>query len=464
MPDAATNHLPFRTKLTYGLGDWGNTTTSTMMLFFFSFFLTDVAHLAPVFAAPVLLLGGAWDAVNDPLIGVLADRVHTRWGRRRPLFLIGALPLALTFIMLWWVPPWDSQLALAAYYALAYILFDTAFTLVTVPYSALTAELSEDYDERTQLTGYRMAVSMAGGLIAAVVVPLVAGQFPEARTGYLIAGVLFGLLAGVPYLVLFVSIRERFSEMSQKPLNIVTGFLQTFRNRPFRFAAGIYMTSWMTINLVASLMVYYLTYWMQMSDQIEVVLGLVQAAALIFVPVIVWLSGRMGKQAALMIGLSTWAVIMLLLAFLPQGASALAYVLAGLAGFGIASAHVIPWSIVPDVIEEDELATGQRREGAYYGFLVFLMKTGSALSLALVQWVLHLTGYQAGAAQPGSALLAIRVLIGPLPAVLLLISILLAWRYPINRARHAELRSELAEKRALQEQRLHGDSPIHSRS
>jgi GPH family glycoside/pentoside/hexuronide:cation symporter len=125
------------------------------------------------------------------------------------------------------------------------------------------------------------------------------------------------------------------------------------------------------------------------------------------------------------------------------------YALAALAGVGVASAHVIPWSIIPDVIEADELATGQRREGTYYGFLVFLQKGGSALALALMQWVLHLSGYVAGAAQPASALLAIRLMMGPLPALLLFTSMLLAWRYPITRARHAELRAQLAARRGL---------------
>lgn len=453
----APERLPVRTRLIYGLGDWGNTTTSTFMIFFFSFFLTDVAKLSPLYAAPVLLIGGVWDAINDPLLGVLVDRVRSRWGRRRPIFLFGALPLAVTFIMLWWVPPGASQVQLAAYYTIAYVLFDTAFTLVSVPYSALTAELTEDYDERTTLTGYRMAVSMIGGLAAAVGVPLIADQFGDPRAGYFLAALIFGILAGLPYLMLFVSIRERRADEQGKPLNIAAEFLLTFRNRPFRFAAGIYMAAWTTINLVAALMVYYLTYWMRMGGQIEIVLGLVQVAALVAVPVIVWLSGRIGKKSAYIFGVSWWAVVMLALAFLPPGAEMLTFLLAGFAGIGVAAAHVIPWSIVPDVIEADELATGQRREGVYYGFLVFLMKAGTALALALVQWVLHLTGYQAGAVQPESALSAIRALIGPLPAALLLLSIFLAWRYPIGRSQHAAMRATLAEKRAISVKTSEGD-------
>jgi glycoside/pentoside/hexuronide:cation symporter, GPH family len=233
-------------------------------------------------------------------------------------------------------------------------------------------------------------------------------------------------------------------------LNVVNGFLYTFRNRAFRYAAGVYMTAWITVNLVATLMVYYLTYYMKMGDQIDIVLGLVQGSALIFIPVMVWLSGKLGKQAAYAIGLSWWALVMLALAFLPPQARTVAYILGALAGAGIAAAHVIPWSIVPDVIEVDELETGQRREGAFYGFLVFIQKTGTAFTLALVQWTLHLSGYQAGAEQPASALWAIRLLFGPLPCLLLFISIFLAFRFPINRQRHAELRARLAEKR-LQE-------------
>lgn len=450
-------HLPRRTKLIYGLGDWGNTTTSTMIVFFFSFFLTDIARLDPLYVAPVLLIGGIWDAINDPLIGILADRVRTRWGRRRPLILLGSLPLAVSFVMLWWVPPWQNQLAMMAYYTVVYLLFDTAFTLVTIPYSALTAELTEDYDERTGLTAYRMAVSMAGGLIAAVAMPLVVDLFPDRKTGYLVVGLAFGLLAIVPYFTLFFGLRESNVSPVQVSMNIANGFLHTFRNRAFRFAAAIYMTAWTTVNLVAALMQYYLTYWMKMADQIEIVLGLVQASALVFVPVMVWLARRMGKQASYVVGLSWWAVVMVVLSFLPPSARMLAYLLAALAGFGIAAAHVIPWSIIPDVIEDDELRTGQRREGAFYGFLVFIQKTGTAFVLAFIQWILHLSGYVAGAEQTPQALFSIRMLIGPFPAVLLIISMILAWHFPINRSRHAELRAQLAEKRLIKVQQVTGN-------
>ncbi len=439
--------LPFSTKLLYGLGDWGNTTTSTRLLFFFAFFLTDIARLDPAYAAAVLLLGGIWDAINDPLIGVLADRVQTRWGRRRPFFLFGALPLALLFVFLWWVPPISSQLGLAAYYTLVYLLFDTAYTAVCVPYSALTPELTEDYDERTHLSGYRMSVSMAGGLIAAVAVPILAGMFAERKTGYLLMAVIFGILAALPYLMLFFKVKERHLTSQSEPLSLRESLRYTFRNRPFRYAVGIYMFTWMTVNLIASMMQYFLTYWMHMADQLEIVLGVVQAAALVCIPLMVWLSGKVGKQRAFISGAISLAVVMLGLAFLSPGQQAIAYGLAVCTGFGIAAAHVIPWSIMPDVIEMDELETGQRREGTFYGFMVFLQKSGSAVTLAFVEWILHLTGYVPDAVQSPQVLSAIRLLFGVLPAVLLLPAVFFAWKFPINRAQHLALRKALAKKR-----------------
>jgi glycoside/pentoside/hexuronide:cation symporter, GPH family len=447
-----TMKLPRRTKIIFGLGDWGPTTAGTAFMFFFAFFLTDVAGLPPAYAMVVLLIGGLWDAINDPLVGLLADRVHTRWGRRRPFFLFGAAPFALALIALWWVPPWSAPLAKMIYYVVAYLVWDTIFTLVSVPYQALTPELTEDYDERTRLNGYRMVVSTAGGLLAAVAVPYVVGLFPQPQTGYLLMAAIFGVLGAIPYLLLFFGIHERFADRpiaqgSSGPRQWGATILSIFRNRPFRYAAGIYLGSWVTVSLVAALFQYYLTYPMRMPDQVEIVLGLLQLSALIFTAAAVWLATRRGKPQTYVVGAVWLTVILLSLTFLPPNVQMVVFALAIFAGFGVAIIQVTPWSMVPDVMEVDELTTGQRREATHYGVLTFAQKGGTALALALMQAVLALTGYTAGAQQPPSALLAIRLMIGPVPAVILGISALLALRYPLTREGFAAIRTQLAERR-----------------
>jgi glycoside/pentoside/hexuronide:cation symporter, GPH family len=260
--------------------------------------------------------------------------------------------------------------------------------------------------------------------------------------------IIFGSLASIPYFLLFFKVKERFAETAKSDLSVFRSFLLTFRNRAFRYAAGIYMTAWVSVSVVEALFQYYITYWMLAPDQLDLMLGLVQLSALICIPIMVFMSNRMGKTQAYLIGVGWWVIVMITLGFLPQNTILPTYILAATAGLGIAAAHVVPWSIIPDVIDADELATGRRREGTYYGFLVFMQKTGTAFTLAMVQWILHFSGYNPGGSQPASALLSIRLLIGPLPAILLVVSMFLAWRYPLSRSRHSAMRVELAERRA----------------
>lgn len=264
--------LPRRTKVVYGLGDWGNSSLTTIFGFFFAFFLNNVAGLQPIYAVPVLLIGGIWDAVNDPVIGVFADKVRTRWGRRRPFFLFGAIPFGLFFILLWWIPPFESQAALCVYYSIVYILFDTSYTIVAVPYSALTPELTSDYNERTSLNGYRMVVSVLAGLAAAVAMPFFVEQVVDKKAAYLEVAVVFGILAIIPYFLLFFFIKEKFQKVKADNFNIRQGFKLTWSNIPFRYAAGIYATAWVTVSLAGALFQYFLTFWLRIPDQVDLIL------------------------------------------------------------------------------------------------------------------------------------------------------------------------------------------------
>jgi len=167
-------------KIIYGAGDLGFSLTSTIVGAYFLFFLTDVVQIKPAVAGIAILIGKTRDYINDPLIGHLSDCTRSRWGHRRPFLLFGAIPFALAFIMMWYTPPFTSTTALTVYYAVAYDVFDAAATFVYMPYFALTPELTEDYDERTSLTSYRMFFSIFGSLLAFTVPLMIVGTFtPE---------------------------------------------------------------------------------------------------------------------------------------------------------------------------------------------------------------------------------------------------------------------------------------------
>jgi len=186
------------TKFLYGSGDLGFSLTSTIIGAYLAIFLTDIVGIPAGLAAVAILVGKSWDWINDPIIGHISDRTRSRWGRRRPFLLFGWLPFALAFVALWWRPPLENQVALAAYYAAAYVLFDACATFVYMPYFALTPELTADYDERTSLTTYRMFFSILGSLLAFTIPLLIIGGFEPAHAPRVLTmGMLFGVISGL---------------------------------------------------------------------------------------------------------------------------------------------------------------------------------------------------------------------------------------------------------------------------
>ncbi|HEY1012397.1 MAG TPA: MFS transporter [Herpetosiphonaceae bacterium] len=442
-------------KFAFGAGDFGPAVAASVIGYFLLIFFTDVAGLSPSLAGLVLLLTKAWDAVNDPIMGYLSDRVRTRWGRRRPWFLFGAIPFGLAFFLHWLVPPF-GETGKFWYYLGVSLLFDTAFTIVNTPYTALTAEMTSDFDERTSLNSFRFAFSIGGQLFALVVHQMIVGSFgADVRGGYVAAGAILGLFASLPFFFAFWGTYERADAPQETELPFWEGMKTTFANVPFRYASGVYLCSWLATSIVQTVLAFYIQYWLRLSDYLLPILFGLQISS--FVWLFIWsrLSQRLGKKGVYYRGIAVLIAVLLALFALPASAPFwLVLALALCAGVGTAVSILIPWSILPDVIELDELETGQRREGAFYGFFVLLQKLGVALGLFLIGQLLELTGYvsaQAGVAsveQPASALAALRWIIGPIPAALLAMGIVLMWRYPITKERHAATLAELERRRA----------------
>ena len=254
-------------KLAYGAGDFGRAGYNTLRMFFYAIFLTDVVGLDPLLASGAALVAILWDAVNDPLVGLLTDRARTRWGRRRPFFLWFSVPFGLSFLVLWWAPPWGSQAALAVHVTLAFMISDTFQTLVSVPYLALGPELAPGYDQRTSLMSWRMFFNLAASLVAAGAGPeLIDAALRSGlslRGAYLLMGAVFGGISSVPFLLLFTVAREGPAPApSTGP-----GFRGTLRilasNRPFILAGSVYVLNWICFDLLALMLPYFLPYWLE---------------------------------------------------------------------------------------------------------------------------------------------------------------------------------------------------------
>jgi GPH family glycoside/pentoside/hexuronide:cation symporter len=440
--------LPLRTKLLFSTGDLSTSIPLAILMFFQLYFLTDVAQLRPDYAAWAVGIPRIWDAINDPLFGLMSDRIRTRWGRRRVLLLFGSVPLGLSFMFMWFVPPL-KQIGLAVYYAIIFILFDTAFTVVHVGYNSLTPEMTSDYDERSTLNGYRMVFSITGTLGAIILATVLGWYITDSKTLFTILGIGLGAVSIIPPLIVFRITRERPVEELPEPLNFKEALRQTLSNRPFRLVMGLYLLSWTTASIIAAVLVYFANYYLRVPDQANYFVLVAEGSAILFIPISVWVARRLDKRRAFILGILTWIVVLMLIFGIRADQVGLAYLLAALSGAGIATAYVIPWAMIPDIVEYDQVRSGQRREGSYYAFASFFQKlaTGAALwamgqSLAMTGYITPETG-QPLPVQPAPAVQAIRFFVGPVPVVLLALSIIFAWKYPISRESHQETLKQL---------------------
>ncbi len=461
--------LNLTTKLAYGAGDMGTSISVNIVGFFLSFFLTNVAGLSAELASNVRLISGIWDAVVDPMVGVLSDKTRSHWGRRHPWMLFGTIPLGIFFFLQWIVPhlgtngsqsqPWG----LFWYYVAISACFNTSFTAVNLPYTALTPELTQDYNERTSLNSFRFAFSISGSILSLVLANVIFSVFNQDKgTQFLILGGICAVLIILPAYACVWGTRARVAAVAQQRVEpeIVTSisFWEqlriVFSNRPFLFVTGIYLCSWLGVQITQTVLIYYVISWMNLPQAVAAQVALaVQGTALIMLFVWSYISKRVGKKAVYFMGMSLWIVAQTGLFFLQPGQVGLMYAIAILAGFGVSTAYLIPWSMMPDVIELDELRTGQRREGIFYGFITLLQKAGISIGIFFVLHLLGWAGYvkssgNAVPVQPPSALLAIRLAIGPLPTLCLIVGLVLAYFYPLTREVHAEILLKLKERQS----------------
>jgi len=446
-----TDKLSVKKKLMYGVGDIGFSLTSTIMGVYFLFFLVEVVGLRPGIAAIPILVGKIWDFVNDPIFGYISDRTRSRWGRRRPYLLFGALPLAFTFTMLWYKPGFESTTALVAYYSIAYIIFEASATMLYMPYFALTPELTSDYDERTSLTSYRMFFSILGSLLAFTVPSIIVGKFtPENAPRVLLMGAIFGLVSALPMFLTFFGTEEREDLVDLEKPTLLESIKSVWKNVPFRYGLGIFLATWISVDILQSSLLFYVKFVVQRESEEQLIMAMIFVIAMFALPIWNWVSKRWSKRYAYMAGIAFWAVVqMALIMMTPTTSLTLILILCALAGIGVAAAHVLPWAILPDAIEWYEYKTGERHEGMFYSITTLARKITSAGTVPLIGLVLEFTGYQSNlAVQSSEAVRGIKMVIGPIPAVLLCVGIFIAYKYPLDRDDFLAIVDKIKERRA----------------
>ena len=469
--DTSKRRLSLWMKLLYGSGDWGISSMGMMRSIFYAIYLTDVVGLEPRLASFGALFGIMWDGINDPLVGIISDRIRTRWGRRRPFLLWFAIPFGLSFITLWSAPSWESQTALLIYVTLSFMLADTLQTLVGVPFLSLTPELTSDYDERTTLTSFRSFFQLVGALTVVIAAPaivdMVLASGGSQQQGFMLVGAIFGGIGAIPLLLIGLFVRETFTLEETDSLPFRATLQAAWQNIPFRYAVGIHMLNWSAVDMVAVTFPYFLLYWVARGDLLASIpifgfdlayesafFGILMFTCILCIPFWLWLARRRNKREAYMLGMAFWVIIQLMVFTLQPRDTTSLLVIAMLAGVGVSAAYTLPDSLFADVIEWDELRTRRRQEGIFYGIRTLIRKLTGALVIFVTLQLLGWSGYVSPPAgttqflQTDSALRMIRLLVSPLGAIILCGTIVLAWLFPLSREKYIRIQKLLKQRRA----------------
>lgn len=392
-------HRPLKNRncIAYGLGDLYGGGSFFIISTFAMYYLIAVVGMNPLLAGLIPGLGKVWDSISDPLMGYISDRTKSRFGRRRIYFLVAVLPIALSFSLIWLPVPFSSQLSLFLYYFLAYIFFYTTSTLAMVPYSALSAEMTRDFKERNKLTGFRMFFSMFATLLAGVLAQPLIFRFDDPKTGHLVLGIIFGLFFAIPWIFLFFGTWELPVAGSEegKEIHFLKNFFSIFQNRSFRIHITMYIFAYGAMDIMMAWLKFYLVDYLHRGGFMTIGLGSILITQILVLPLYVAISNRKGHAFSFKIGLSIWAVAMILFSLHTETSSFMFLVLnCIMIGMGMGAGVIIPYQLLPFITDVDEMITGQKRAGTYSGSMSLIRKLiQGAIVLPLLGLLLSAIGY-----------------------------------------------------------------------
>ncbi|MGD9552492.1 MAG: MFS transporter [Candidatus Caldatribacteriota bacterium] len=440
-----SSKLGYREKIFFGIGEIAATSSNTIIGFLYLYYLTDVVGLSPAYAGLAILIGKLWDAITDPMIGLLSDRTKSRWGRRRVYLLFGAIPLGITFFFLWAIPASWNELTKLFYTSISYMAHMTSLTVIVVPYQTLMVEMTDDYDQRTALSSYRMSFNILGGMIAVISAKLLTEMIQPTYRGFLIMGIIIGFIISIAPLFPFWGCQEKLFRDSGA-FSTREDLQQIWNNIPFRHVLIMFLMIWSSIQVMMAMLVYFVQYYAQLQNYFLHLLVILQVVATVFIPFWLKISHSLGKRKTYLIGTGFFGLCILSLILVPPKQVLLSFILAFLVGIGLSSAQVLSHAMVPDSIDYGYWQTGKRKEGVYYGVLTFVQKIATASALGLSGLILDLTGYVPNAIQTTRALWAIRILLGLFPGILILIGMVAIYHYPISKDFYQKIKEELIDR------------------
>ncbi|NLA27652.1 MAG: MFS transporter [Firmicutes bacterium] len=443
----AAETVPLKMKLGYGLGDFGANLLFQCVGFYLLFYFTDVLFIGAGLAGTIIMVAKIWDAVTDPLMGNISDRTRTRWGSKRVYLLLGALPLALSFYLLFYGPDLTGS-SLNLYALVTFVLFCTFYTVVNIPYGALTSALTLDAKERASITGYRMSFAILGTLVVAGVTLVLVALFKTQQEGFRFVGALYGIAAALFTLIAFLTTREKKDYGEKKSASFREEISYVFRNTPFLSLTLATLLQYVALGMTAAMVTFFFKYPLAMEKFTPIAFALLFVTAVLFMPFWVYMSRRLGKRPVFIAGMIIFGGALLLMYFATVYGMAAIITLLVIAGVGLSTVYLSPWSMIPDTVEYSEWKFGARREGTIYGFFYFAHKVAAAMAGFICGQGLSLAGYVPDVVQTPMAEEGIKILMTIFPAGVILLGIIVISFYPISGEMHSGMVAEIAKRHA----------------
>ncbi|XP_070698330.1 sodium-dependent lysophosphatidylcholine symporter 1-B-like [Pempheris klunzingeri] len=470
-PKDQRNHLSVWSKLCYAIGGAPYQITGSALGFFLQIYLLDVAQLDPFHASIILFVGRAWDAVTDPTVGFLVSRSRwTRLGRMMPWILCSTPFAVLTYFLIWYVPPFEEGKVI--WYLIFYCLFQSMQTCFHVPYSALTMFISSDQKERDSATAYRMMVEVLGTVLGTAIQGQIVGgttncpnesdgpdssnstdidtprvTLEETKQAYLIASGVICIIYVFCAVVLSLGVKEQKESGRKKsqPLTFQQGLWLVISHGPYiKLVIGFLFTS-LAFMLLEGNFALFITYALGHRKDFQNILLVIMLSGTLTIPFWQWFLTRFGKKKAAYFGIS-WAVPFMILIISIEGNLIISYLVSVAAGVSVAAAFLLPWSMLPDVVDDFKVKNPEihGHEALFYSFYVFFIKFASGVSLGISTLSLKFAGYVTGScSQPEAVSLTLKVLVSPVPVVLIGVGLLILRTYPIDEEKREDNRKLL---------------------
>ncbi len=434
-----------RSMVGYGVGDFGINLYFMSVMTFLLYFYTDVMEIPALTAAAIFGVARFVDAVSDPLMGMIAERTRTRWGRMRPYLLFGGIPLGVVSVLTFTVPNFDLEGRIVWAYV-TYTLFGLVYTMVTIPYTTLTASMTSDYGERTRLSTYRIGFAFAGGWLTSVILEdfVQHSFFENEAQGFLCLMSLFAVIATVLLWITYASVEEVVVPKDSERPDLSQSLKSVLKNPPLFIVIGIFCCGMMSFTIRMAVTPYYFIYNVGDPSLIGLFLGITLGAMIFAVWMVPLLANKYGKPGAIRLGAYLTIVSCLGFYFTPHESIAGIFFWGTLVAIGSTPVAVLGWAMIPDTIEFAQSKFGYRADGMISSTASFFQKLAKTVGGAGVALVLGLSGYVANEEQSASALSAIHAILTLAPIPILFILIFLTLIYRLDQKTHGQIVEELS--------------------